>query len=683
MRVILFSDGLKGFGVAEVTAPSESDRPVYPADGYYHRTMNMDCRFGGAVPAWRVKYVGGNTNVDPVYCFNWRDNNDEPLVVFAGGTKPRRIQNGAATSETAFGAICTGGALWEDGSGNSVLIVGFDNAAVVSKRTTTADDWSATGDAKVGKIAAVGPDLYAQTDAGVFSSYKVAKCVAGNDPTDKSKWSAGERVGHPAWAINAIVDGGGYPVVGKPDGAFVWNNVDSRYDPILPFLENAPHPDNCKGMAAIAGGVFIPLADGSAWLFDGGSVRRVRESLSPNQDTVAALGRITAVVDTGSALYAPVATYVRKTQQVITSVKKDDGGSFTTDTNSYDGSRATSFDVGSLGNTTADWLYIGSSVPLVGIGVVMGTLNTNSDNFDQVNYYDGAAWQMKTISDTTKTATSKSFAKDGVLAMAPTGTYDPTAQSKTTVDGVEAYWLRFRITATGLSAGTTVLEFEAIPARPGLGLSVDHTAFDLAAAGIPHILTGVRSGAGIIWHDHLAVPLWGNITVACLSDILPAERLNTGPTLVLCSQDIGATLVSLGTVDNPLVIPGPALADATSSWEGESVLWPCRVRFPQRMRVNSFHIDVEHMDNADTLEVFMRWDQSPFFSAGTLKNSPGKIDVTAGGSGLSLEVAVAYDDVASTELFAPRIRRIEVEVEATGESFDAVPYLQERVPTVE
>jgi len=48
-----------------------------------------------------------------------------------------------------------------------------------------------------------------------------------------------------------------------------------------------------------------------------------------------------------------------------------------------------------------------------------------------------------------------------------------------------------------------------------------------------------------------------------------------------------------------------------------------------------------------------------------------------------LEVAVSYDDKGVTELFPPRIRAVWADIEPTGGEYDAVPYLQEQVPSVE
>lgn len=686
MRVILFEDGLKGFGIAEVRAPSDSDGTVYPAAGRYHRTYDMTCRGGGATPNVYGTSAACDLYAEPVACIAWQDNSSSPIIVVVGGKYGKRYQNGSVTSEQTLGAAAEGAALWEDGSGNGRIVVGCGSGDKAWVRDNAAAWTQASENVYLGKMAVVGPDLYAQTNAGAASTYKVSKCVAGNDPLKiaGSEWSAGEPVGSPGWAINGMADAGGWVVVGKPDGVFVWNKVDSLYENLLPFLAHSPDPDNCKGMAAVSDGVLIPLADGSVWLYNG-AMRLVSGDFEPNRDTAAALGRNTCFVDTGRVTYAPVEVFHRTTQHRSVVVKKEDGGVFTTlTTNLIDDDTSTTAAVGSLGATTEDYLYIGANIPILGAYIQIGTANTANDTFHEVDYYDGTSWVTVTsVADTTMGANGYSFEQDGYLGISPgvTGTNFHTAQAKATVDSVERYWLRFRITATGLSAGTTISEVSIQPSRPplggGTGLAniLEVTGFDISGC-VPHVLAGVRKAGAIVWHDEITIAAWGNLTAGCFGVIGTGAAQEAGPKLVLAGARY-LYILPAGPSNHPF------LGVVPHSFSG--ILWPCRVRFPERMKVERILLDIEHLDNADTVIVYMRWDQDPFFEAGTLRNSPGIVK-PGHGTGRSLEVAVYYkrrSPTSALELFAPRIREVAVDVERTGDPYDAVPYLQEKVPTVE
>ena len=692
MLIPLFLSGENGYGMAEAPLPWNTDNPLGPSAGFYHRTQNMDCTQGGAVPAWKSAPVGeGRLYYDPAYCFPWEDATAAPLVVWAGGITPYRYQDGTATAETAFANPCTGGVIWDDGAGNSVLLVGFGDA-LAAKTRTRAGTWAAfTQDVKFGKIAQVGSDLYAQGDAGAYSSWKFMKCPAGNKPQEVTGWGAGIAVGSPTWPINQIVDCNGAALVCEADGVFRYDETESRCISIMPWLAQCPHPDNGKGAISAPGGAIVPLHDGSLWFTDGYNATRIDQEVRPNIDTASACGRKTWLLDAGDRIYAACDLY-QATGTPTKVFTYDATGAGTWDDITalvIDNKFSTTEPIGGLGDQANDAIFVGSTKPIVGIKVTMGVVNAALNTWIPY-YWNGAAWVELTSApvDTTTTANGYGFAQNGVITdytaihnLAVSATLEATGHAGSG-DATARYWLKFlRGGTAAMTAGATLAEVEVIYTRPRLDTpaSTDYTHFDLQNTYSSHILVGKRTAERIVWHDSYFVPTKSHITGGCLTTTRVGASANRGSTLFMVSSYY-ASYVAMGVGQHPRMQTSPALVTSTY---GGALLYPCRLPFPQRVKANYFLIDVRHMSASDTVAMYMRWDQNPFFEVGRSSAGPIKIDVRTRNSGIVLETAVSYVDAASTEMFAPEIRGIWVDVDLSGEGFDAVVNAPEEIPSVE
>lgn len=187
-----------------------------------------------------------------------------------------------------------------DISGNARVIMCYGNGDFID----AADGLgalTASTDVKLTLATMAGPHLYAVTNAGAYSNWKVSKCPAGSSPLSAANWSAGLPVGSPVWGINSLRAIGAAPVVGKPEGLYIFNEVTSRYENLMKWLENAPHADNGKGMFQVSNGICYPTADGGLFHFDGYTIRDISPRLTAfeHRDNPHTRSRITAGCDTG------------------------------------------------------------------------------------------------------------------------------------------------------------------------------------------------------------------------------------------------------------------------------------------------------------------------------------------------------------------------------------------------
>lgn len=691
--------------------------------------INFETRYSGkTTPAFDNFEITGSADV--LHYFIDAIETIAPLGTTTGG-QPRqyaganftmfRLDNMTRTADTTFADVVQGMVICDNGSGAKVLLVGFGSSSSIKNATrsltTDTAPWTTTNagtGAQFWGICKAGADIYAVTDAGVavLGEYRVSKCPQGNDPTLAASWGNGLEVGTPEWAIGGLAAIGDSIVAGKPDGLYYYNDQTKRFENVMAFLEKAPHALNGKGMKAIQNGVLYPTHDGKLFFFDGVAVQEVTplKGLPVPRDTLTS--RITAVADNGDTVAVAMECWQNTTQALGLKVVTRIAGTYTDVTTSVsDGNFTTGANMGTFGNAADDALYVGANVPLEAVNVwVTRLVNAAVQSFATPQYSNGTTGSAAPFDSSFTSFTAGSDAS--ILSVAATSLVNtgyPAAASNArltwtdinsfdvstltsiqfggAVGTLSRYWYRWkRVSATGMTANTTIDELEIVPCRPGLpnkGILTTTTNFTRrnAAGGLTHIFLAKRErSVGFIWSDVYAVHTLGGVwAMAWTSGRVVSGATggqNLGQGLALWGR-FRQFLIGEGATRDPSRTIAPVLAAFKTSDPGPVLnLTPGGTYLSDPTRNKSLDrvvIETRFVQPADTMHIYGQWDETDIVYLGAMRGGPGFVDCTAMGlgEGRYLQLWLAFDQtVAGGQPWeAPEIRNAWVEYDLVGEPF--------------
>ena len=684
--------------------------PLFPvgAGGLksYLKACNMDLRDGSIKPSPRMMAsfddyaadgVSGGEPAPTIVYWAWTSAGTTVSVGSPWAGKYKYIwyfRRGLwAKGDHDCGAQITDLCAFEDGSGNARVIVCYgtnDYIDVADGLSDLTASVTATGVKLLYGIMA-GPDVYGvgnrTGDTVAYSTYKITKCPAGNNPLLGTNWGTSLPVGSPVWAINSLRAIGAAPIVGKPEGLYILNEVTNRYENLLNYQEFSAHPDNGKGMFNIKDGVCYPTANGSLFHFDGYRVKDIgphRYSIE-HRDNPHTRARITAGCDTGAWVLAATAPCESNwTQGQGLKIQTLDGSTYADiTTNCTDGNYGVGGSVAALGN--GDYIYVGANVPFEAVYFRMGVVNTDAaPYFDRPQYCSNATGPVWTdigpaasyAPDGTRNG-GKMLAKSGYITWRNFFTAH-TSMKTVAVNSITRYWVRFPIVSAGnaISAGTFISEAYIIPSRPAISstAALAYTGPD-AAGRFAHILAGRPSGSEWEWHDLFCVPVHAPIVAMSYfaSDCGSAEK-NEGPRLAMITQfdNIVALMPQTSLPGSPVnenYVDGMTFGTPTVFLAPNELSDSDTDRSTIRKEIEHFHVYGDYVDGSDTMTMLSRWDHNAWDTAQAVNTAPVRIKGPEGVAGLVLETALAYEDV-DVELAGPRITQVHAEFRDTAIPFD-------------
>jgi len=688
----------------------------------YLKSCNMDLRDGTIKPAPRqIRIsVGTSPSEDPAPTMIRWTHGGNPAAWYGQYVYLKTCQEGAITNEATVSASFTDICRFEDGATAAAIIGCYGNEDFIDRFDSAGTPTSST-DVKLVYATMAGADLYGvgnKTGVTVaYSTYHVSKCPAGNDPLLAASWGTGLPVGSPMYPINSIRSLGNAVVVGKPEGIFVLDSTSNSYVN-RQDCEVAVHDDNGKGMFAGKGHVFIPMADGSLWMFDGYNMTDVgpKHFCIHHRDNPHLRAPITAGCVAGDCVYVATAPWeVGWTQEFGLNVYKYVVATTTyTDltANTTDGKLSTVGAVGGLG--AGDYIYVGADVPFEAVKFTIGTANTvTASRFTIVSFYTTVlstpAWVNADCTSSNGTLSGgKGLAKNGYIrvlgATADYGSH-PVMAKTTPPTGTgtppEKYWARFLVSGFACSAGTTIAEIAILPSRPAVcsgtfggtsTITLTNGNFEYTGpdnAGIyPHILAGRMGPDGWEWWDVFAIQATAPVKAMAYMTLDTGQtEENAGPRLVMATQNhvhvvmmgrhdrlsapVNENYVDGATMGTPIVYLLPT--DLSDSDTDRSTI---------RKETKQYHVYGEYVNSADTLTVLQRLDRNKWDKVGTTSNAPTRIDAPHS-QGLRLETAIGYEDPNATEIAGPSVSRVDVEFEDTSLAFDATVQGDAVTPEVE
>jgi len=662
----------------------------------YLKTCNMDLRDGYIKPSPRLMasfddvsaFVSNGVPAPTMVYWSWNSVGSP----WAGKYKYIRYFRAGvwASGDHDLGGQVTDLCAFEDGSGNARVVICYGNTDYIDVADGYAD-LTASTTTKLLYATVAGPDLYGVCDLGAYSNYKISKCPGGgtalSNPLTATNWSDGLPVGSPLWTINSLRSLGRAPVVGKPEGLYIYNEITSKYENLLNYQEFSAHPDNGKGMFSVKNGVCYPTSNGGLFRFDGYRV----EDISPHKysiehrDNPHTRARITAGCDIGDwVMVATAPCEMGLTRGHGLTVQQLASPSTYTNhtTNCTDGTYGTGGVVGGL--TTGDYIYVGADVPFEAVYIRIGTLNTaTGPYFERPQYCSNATGPVWTnIGPASSNAPDGTrnggctLAKSGYITWRNFYTAH-TSMRQVAVNSITKYWVRFPIAGGAISAGTALAEVYIVPSRPPISSSaaLAYTGPD-AAGRFAHILAGRPSGNEWQWHDLFTVPVHAPITAMSYvdTDCGSAEQ-NIGPRLVMITQfdNFEALLPAVSLPGSPVnenYVDGITFGSPSVFFMPTELSGSSADRTTICKKVDDFCVYGEYVDGSDTMTFLDRWDHNQWDTAGTTNTAPVKVDGPAGNEGIILETALAYEDV-NVEIAGPRILAIDVDFHEVPSEFDS------------
>ena len=668
----------------------------------YLKACNMDLRDGTIKPSPRLMSsfddigdgISSGTPAPTIVYWAWNSVGSP----WAGKYKYiRYFRAGAwASGDHDCGAQITDLCAFDNGASAARVIICYGTTDYIDSADGFSD-LTASTDTKLLYAQMAGPDLYGVCDLGAYSTYMVSKCPAGSSPLTAANWSDGLPVGSPLWSINSLRALGRAPVVGKPEGLYIYNEITSRYENLLNYQEFSAHPDNGKGMFPVKNAVCYPTANGGLFRFDGYNV----EDIGPHKysiehrDNPHTRARITAGCDIGDwVMVATAPCEMGWSQGHGLTVQELDGEVYTNHTtNCTDGNYGTGGVLTGLAN--GDSIFIGADVPFEAAYIRMGTLNTTTaPYFDRPQYHNGTAW--------TNIGPASSVAPDGtrnggcMLAKSGYITWRNfftahTSMKKATVNSISKYWIKLPIASAGagVSEGTALAEVYIIPSRPPISsaAAMAYTGPD-AAGRFAHILAGRPVGDKWEWHDLYTLPVHAPITAMAYvdTDCGSAEQ-NVGPRLVMVSQfdNFEALMPQVylpGSPVNENYTDGNTFGSPSVFFQPTELSTSDKERATIRTAVDDFSVYGEYVDSSDTMTFFSRWDHKRWDIAGTANTTPTKFPGPDNNEGLILETALAYEDPV-VEIAGPRILAIDIDFREVPAEFDSQVQADAVTPEVE
>ncbi len=411
------------------------------------------------------------------------------------------------------------------------LLVCFGSGQVIWKRNTSGT-WDETGTAYADYFALVEDVLWKSYNTNEISSLAMASPP--DDPQDNTKWATAQPIGDDDVAITDLNAQGERLVVSKEDGLYLG---DSGYifPNVLPQIVYARKSTNGKDTKVIGADIYYPYRDGLLRRDSSGAVEEISlqqyiTSAAVETDTPPGL-RVAALAVQGPYLwmvtepsYFPrAACYCKKTT--------NDGAAYTTYTTQVtDRDIATVADISALDTVAnGDWLLIGGAAQFYAFLCQMESVNINAVS-TILQYWNGSTWTSlgttigQPIVDHTKLS-AVTFGQSGSLGVNTL----PADWAMTTIDGVNAYWMRVSLSGA-LSATVTISEIRLF--APALAT----TPLSYVFRGRPREIGDVRNKS-IIWDSIYALPVTISMpppTAMMVSGYWPNRR---GCALLLANQN--------------------------------------------------------------------------------------------------------------------------------------------------
>lgn len=690
---------------------------LFPRRGSTPGSINVDTRFGRAVPAFD-HYIIGDT--DRLHYYIGSIETQAPTTgiprQYAGVNKTmHRLDNGTITADTTFNDVVQGMVICDAGgavttsigtlsAGTKMLLVGFGSSTNprvayrgLATDTTAWTVQTSSTYAQFWLVVKAGADLYAVTDAGVaiLGEYRISKCPAGNDPTLAASWGNGLEVGTPEWGITGIASIGDSVVVGKPDGLYYYNDQTKRFENVLPHLVDAPHAVNGKGLKSVVNGVLYPTHDGKLYFFDGVACQEVTPEKSYDfipRDV--ANSRITAIADNGETVAVVRECWGNSTQGLGLKVITYIAGTVADVTSAVtDGSLSTGATLTNWGGAANDRIFVGADVPLEGF-IVRVTANVNAavQSF-AIRYSNGTAGSAEPF--TTSFTAASGIIDNSILSTASTSLVNTgfppgasnafigptdfnmfdlqTSTALTFAAPVSAtltkYWYALtRVSSTAFTSGTRIDEVEIIPSRAGLPITAANDfTHRWRAGGLTIVEMGTREQTtGFRWRQAYVLNTYGGVWAAAWHSGRPGQASgsqNMGQQLILWGRH-RQVAISEGPTRDPARTIAPRLALYGTTKPGPLLdLTPggWDGGDPMRMKeINGIAIDGRFAQAADKFHVYVQYDENDVVLVGTANGLPEYIPV-AQSKFRRVYAWLGIEDSVSTEINAPQILSVDAD----------------------
>ena len=413
---------------------------------------------------------------------NSADEPCEPLqpIVFNGitftfhGRYVYAYSNGAVATDNDFGTgvIATGAIVH-----NSELVVGFGGSTNKIFTRNTSGTWTQASNNTYA-------DLFARTTNQLWrltATNQVSNISATANPLTLAGWSTGITVGDPTTGGTCLLGVGERVFVCKPEGMFP-GDAGAKFPNVLDGFVNQIHPDNGKRAIAVGAVIYYPHEGG---LIKYDTISEVAEEIGIQTQIGSAATdkapgtRIYGLAADGHYIWAAasIGGYPRDTPQYV---KKtiDNGANYTNLlTNTTDNDMSTTGDLSSLDTVAnGDWLVVGYTEAFAGVLFEMVRPNVNTSTMTVDFSSSGGGWNAITMSaiDRTSRPLVASPTAQGVITLAQSGyvlwpqngTASGNTWAATTVDGVSAFWVRFKFSAA-LDSTVTVGEIRVLKSQYG------------------------------------------------------------------------------------------------------------------------------------------------------------------------------------------------------------------------
>ena len=386
--------------------------------------------------------------------------------------------------------LATDAIVWDD-----YLYVCFGNTEKI-KRRDTSGNWTAN-DANA--------DYFAKVQAGgdyrlwrAWNTNEVSNVGLGDEPKDENDWSAAITIGDDDIAITDLNGYGEKLAVSKEDGLYLGDSA-ALFPNVFPQMEYATNSDNGGNTLIRGGDIFYPYRDGLL-RYNNGIVEEVGlQQVIPDAPQVSDTSsgyKISALAHQGEYIWAATkpSYYSRTKAHVLTTT--DGGGNYSNATAGMgDNNVATGLTISGLDDVAAgDWILLGhEDDKFYGAMFLMDSPNTTTSRILQLAYWNGAAWASLTstsaplVDDTTVGTTT--LAQSGII----TSNHLPGDWAKSSLETINAYWMRIGVADGDLSGNVVVSEIRIIMGEP-----------------LSYIYRGRSSGAGdirdqsIIWEPYFS-----------------------------------------------------------------------------------------------------------------------------------------------------------------------------------
>ena len=415
------------------------------------------------------------------------------MYLISGKWLHKFVSSGGYTDALDFGQVVTDAIVVND-----LLVVCFGGSQVI---------WSYDGvssisvDSNWEKSADVHADYFAKVEDMLWRSYntnEVFSALITDAPTLLASWSNSLTIGDDDIAITDLNGYGEKLAVSKEDGLYLGDSA-ALFPNVFPQMEYATNSDNGGNTLIRGGDIFYPYRDGLL-RYNNGIVEEVGlQQVIPDAPQVSDTSsgyKISALAHQGEYIWAATkpSYFSRANAHVLKTT--NGGGNYSNVTAGMGDNDVTSvLTISGLDDVAAgDWILLGhEDDKFYGAMFLMDSPNTTTSRILQLAYWNGAAWASLTstsaplVDDTTVGTTT--LAQSGII----TSNHLPGDWAKSSLETINAYWMRIGVADGDLSGNVVVSEIRIITGEP-----------------LSYIYRGRSSGAGdirdqsIIWEPYFS-----------------------------------------------------------------------------------------------------------------------------------------------------------------------------------